>query len=156
MQQTVCRLWLSPRPTGWAVFRGPTSKRSRHASTPPLSFLQAGCPSCRPTNSVKAPKAKMLYYWANKMTTIMFWAIPPTVCRWLQNRASPAAAAAAAVQLLTGRLMAMMMMKMTADRSRVFVEWRRQHHVLRIGLKSRQLDHSSMLTLLPVNAWTNE
>jgi len=25
-----------------------------HASTPPLSFVQAGCPSCRPTNSVKA------------------------------------------------------------------------------------------------------
>ena len=25
-----------------------------HASTPPLSFLQAICPSCRPTNSVKA------------------------------------------------------------------------------------------------------
>jgi len=25
-----------------------------HASTPPLSFLQAGCPSCRPTNSIKA------------------------------------------------------------------------------------------------------
>ena len=29
-----------------------------HASTPPLSFLQARCPSCRPTNSVKALKAK--------------------------------------------------------------------------------------------------
>ena len=28
-----------------------------HASTPPLSFLQAGCPSCRPTNSIKALKA---------------------------------------------------------------------------------------------------
>ena len=28
-----------------------------HASTPPLSFLQAGCTSCRPTNSVKALKA---------------------------------------------------------------------------------------------------
>ena len=28
-----------------------------HASTPPLSFLHAGCPSCRPTNSVKALKA---------------------------------------------------------------------------------------------------
>ena len=28
-----------------------------HPSTPPLSFLQAGCPSCRPTNSVKALKA---------------------------------------------------------------------------------------------------
>jgi len=27
-----------------------------HASTSPLSFLQAGCPSCRPTNSVKALK----------------------------------------------------------------------------------------------------
>jgi len=27
-----------------------------HASTPPLSFLQAGCPSCRPTNSLKALK----------------------------------------------------------------------------------------------------
>ena len=31
-----------------------------HASTPPLSFLQAGCPSCRPTNSVKALKAKIM------------------------------------------------------------------------------------------------
>ena len=28
-----------------------------HASTPPLSFLQVGCPSCHPTNSVKALKA---------------------------------------------------------------------------------------------------
>jgi len=25
-----------------------------HASNPPLSLLQAGCPSCRPSNSVKA------------------------------------------------------------------------------------------------------
>jgi len=29
-----------------------------HASIPPLSFLQAGCPSCHQTNSVKALKAK--------------------------------------------------------------------------------------------------
>ena len=28
-----------------------------HASTPPLSFLQAGCSSCRSTNSIKALKA---------------------------------------------------------------------------------------------------
>ena len=28
-----------------------------HASTPPLSFLQAGCPSCCPINSVRALKA---------------------------------------------------------------------------------------------------
>jgi len=30
---------------------------NNHASTSPLGFLQAGCPSCRPTNSVKALKA---------------------------------------------------------------------------------------------------
>jgi len=35
-----------------------TSLQDNHASTPPLSFLQAGCSSCRPTNSVKAMKAK--------------------------------------------------------------------------------------------------
>jgi len=29
-----------------------------HASTPPLNFLQAGCPSCCLTNSVKALKAQ--------------------------------------------------------------------------------------------------
>ena len=29
-----------------------------HASTAPLSFLQAGCLSCRPTNSVKALKVQ--------------------------------------------------------------------------------------------------
>jgi len=28
-----------------------------HASTPPLVFLQARCPSCHPTNSVRALKA---------------------------------------------------------------------------------------------------
>ena len=32
-------------------------QRDNHANTPPLSFLQAECPSCRPTNSVKALKA---------------------------------------------------------------------------------------------------
>ena len=29
-----------------------------HAGTPPLSFLQAGCPSCRPTNSIEALRLK--------------------------------------------------------------------------------------------------
>ena len=47
-------------------FNGPLSgttqvcislQTDNHASTPPLSFLQAGCPSCHPTNSVKALKA---------------------------------------------------------------------------------------------------
>ena len=33
-----------------------------HTNTPPLSFLQAECPSCRPTNSVKALKATLCNY----------------------------------------------------------------------------------------------
>jgi len=33
-----------------------------HASTRPLSFLQAGCPSCRPTNSVKALREGKYHY----------------------------------------------------------------------------------------------
>jgi len=40
-----------------------------HASTPPLSFLQAGCPSCHPTNSVKALKAN----WLTQCTTNMLY-----------------------------------------------------------------------------------
>ena len=32
-----------------------------HASTPPLCFLQARCPSCHPTNSAKALKANLHY-----------------------------------------------------------------------------------------------
>ena len=39
----------------------------KNASTPPLSFLQAGCPSCRPTNSFKALKGHrntLVYYSA--------------------------------------------------------------------------------------------
>jgi len=33
-------------------------RQDNHVSTSPLSFLQAGCPSCRPTSSVKALKAQ--------------------------------------------------------------------------------------------------
>ena len=40
-----------------------------HASTPPLCFLQAGCPSCRPTNSVKALKAIHVSQWHKNSTT---------------------------------------------------------------------------------------
>jgi len=42
-----------------------------HPSTPPLSFLLAGCPSCRPTNSVRALKANKHYI--NVITIIMVW-----------------------------------------------------------------------------------
>ena len=36
-----------------------------HASIPPLSFLQAGCPSCCPTNSVKAVLTLHDYFIVN-------------------------------------------------------------------------------------------
>ena len=47
-----------------------------HASTSPLSFLQAGCRSCRPTNSVKALKARhstqcRSFRWRLKLNDIM-------------------------------------------------------------------------------------
>ena len=41
-----------------------------HVSTPPLNFLQARCPSCRPTNSVKVLKAEpySTYYINNSLS----------------------------------------------------------------------------------------
>jgi len=39
-----------------------------HASIPPLSFLQACCPFCHPTNSVKALKAKI-----EVTVAVVFW-----------------------------------------------------------------------------------
>jgi len=38
---------------------------NNHASTPPLSFLQAGCPLCRRSNSVKALKAEFVHLSCN-------------------------------------------------------------------------------------------
>jgi len=38
-----------------------------HASTPPLRFLQAGCPSCHPTNRAKALKAKVTQIKSSKI-----------------------------------------------------------------------------------------
>ena len=52
-QETVCGNGIS-----WAICK--SASRSRQITTPVphhSSFLQAGCPSCRPTNSVKALKA---------------------------------------------------------------------------------------------------
>jgi len=42
-----------------------------HASIPPLSFLQAGCPSCRPANSVKALNANINSTHTHTHTTIL-------------------------------------------------------------------------------------
>jgi len=54
---TLCsRKTVSGGGISWAICKSAPRSRHNHASTPPLSFLQAGCPSCRPTNSVKALK----------------------------------------------------------------------------------------------------
>ena len=36
-----------------------------HASTPPLKFLQAGCPSCRPTKQRQSTEGKALKDYTN-------------------------------------------------------------------------------------------
>jgi len=41
-----------------------------HASTPPLIFLQAGCPSCLLTNSVKALKAKAAFNYRDFLSAV--------------------------------------------------------------------------------------
>jgi len=42
-----------------------------HTSTPPLSFSQAGCPSCRPTNSIKALKAHLTRVHQQKLILLI-------------------------------------------------------------------------------------
>jgi len=56
-QETVSSSGIS-----WAICKcAPRSRQiTMPAPPPPLSFLQAGCPSCRRTNSVKALKAYLL------------------------------------------------------------------------------------------------
>jgi len=45
----------------WDICKCTSPQTDNHASILPLSFLQARCPSCRPTNGVKAPKACVPY-----------------------------------------------------------------------------------------------
>ena len=54
-----------------------------HASIPPLSFLQAGCRSCRPTNSVKALKAysKLLYLLHNLQCPVVTFLRLDKLCK---------------------------------------------------------------------------
>ena len=51
-----------------------------HKSTPPLCFLQARCPSCHPTNSVKALKARLLLPVNEPETTV----VAMIIARWPQ------------------------------------------------------------------------
>ena len=46
----------------WAIYASLHFAPDKHASTPPLSFLQAGCPSCHTTKSVNALKEKTLLF----------------------------------------------------------------------------------------------
>jgi len=41
----------------WAVCKSAPCSRQKTTPAPHHCFLQAGCPSCRPTNSIKALKA---------------------------------------------------------------------------------------------------
>jgi len=52
-----------------------SEQTDNHASTTLLSFWQAGCPSCRPTNSVKALKAKYIKHISviEKLTQFLFF-----------------------------------------------------------------------------------
>jgi len=58
----------------WAICK--SAPRSRQITTPVLhywSFLQAGCPSCRPTNCVKALKGKQHYQQSGIITNKLPW-----------------------------------------------------------------------------------
>jgi len=57
----------------WAICKSaPRSRHITNARTPPLSFLQARCAPCHPTNSVKALKAATT--WLRKKT-VNIWAL---------------------------------------------------------------------------------
>ena len=51
-----------------------------HASTPPLCFLQAGCPSCHPTNSVKALKAQHWWHFLLPVNGVKALKLKEIVC----------------------------------------------------------------------------
>ena len=63
-----------------------------HTSTPPLRFLQAGRPSCRPTNSVKALKAKYhkqrwILTWlasCSEVSLVEAWRWTVVSCVWMR------------------------------------------------------------------------
>ena len=55
-----------------------------HASTPSPSFLQAGCPSCRPTNSVKALKVEIFHTLVAKICEHAI-KLNTVICIWYNN-----------------------------------------------------------------------
>ena len=61
----------------WAIWKSAICSRHNHASTPPLSFVQARCPSCHLTNSIKALKALPS---VQRITSKLPWMTNTTVC----------------------------------------------------------------------------
>jgi len=59
-----------------------------HASTTPLSFLQAGCPFCHPTNSVKALKAHIIHARTHARTFNGFFSRTTRVSRNQKGKTS--------------------------------------------------------------------
>ena len=61
---------------------GTSLQTDNHASTPPFSFLQAGCPFCRPTNSVKALEAFVtgITLCPKKVSPLNILQQPPQTC----------------------------------------------------------------------------
>jgi len=51
------RLTALCRGVSWAIHKSAAHPRQIPMVAPPVNFLQTGCPSCHPTNSVKALKA---------------------------------------------------------------------------------------------------
>ena len=105
-----------------------------HASTPPLSFLHAGCPSCHPTNSVKALKAVVgKIYTSSALTNLSIWLVYARLSRVVVVRgrlASPIGATASqSPKRLTQRLL-----ERLAPRHRALPDtthfWHRTHTTL--------------------------
>jgi len=69
-----------------------------HVSTPPFSFLQAGCRSLRPTNSVKALKANIIYLFISFIYTCIV--ISSAVC---QNKDSQPVNLVSSIESLRGK-----------------------------------------------------
>ena len=68
--------WWGGSGISWAIMQiiCTTLQTDNHASTPSLNFLRAGCSSWRPTNSVKALRART----TPRMTT-------PRICVWMPD-----------------------------------------------------------------------
>jgi len=62
-----------------------------HASTPPLSFysLQTGCPSCRPTNSIKALKASSVNSMSVLTIAVSYRRVKPVLIVGTDSIVSP-------------------------------------------------------------------